>query len=410
MRRGWVDLVLIGAVVSGALAALTPLCSASHPQGSQPRSGSEISVDQLVPDQLVALLGDRSFAVRREATSRLIQMGVETLGALQRGVQSPDREIRFRSRHVLAIVQERDFQRRLRAFAAGQELADEYHLPGWPQFAKDVGTDRDARLLFVEMQRAEPELLAVLENAPEELSDVLTERIATLQIAHAMDRQADQPSLGTVATVLFVLNSRNVELPTVLVQSIGSYFRYPSFEEGIRHSSKQHLLRKMLSTWIDKSEGWDAYHAMSLAMTYDLPVGLTPAKRILYAEASGHQNETYFVAYAMHTIARFGDASLIPLVLPMLENETPFGGTIAVAGKVKYRTQVRDIALATLVCLSKLEHEDFGFDRYRTHTTQVFQTNSAAFEDDEKREVAIKKWWEYYHANLEGKIDSGAGS
>ena len=109
------------------------------------------------------------------------------------------------------------------------------------------------------------------------------------------------------------------------------------------------------------------------------------------------------MAYAMHTVARFGDQSYIPLIMPLLENETPFGGTIAVAGKVKFRTQVRDIALATLVHLAKLDHKEFGFERFRTHPTQVFQTNSVAFEDDAKREVAIKKWMDYYHKNIEPK-------
>ena len=133
---------------------------------------------------------------------------------------------------------------------------------------------------------------------------------------------------------------------------------------------------------------------MYLAMKYNIPSGLTPAKRILLGEVE-RTNESYFVAIALHAIARFGDSSHIELAETALDNNTPFGGTIGVAGKAKYRTQIRDIALATVVHLAKLDHKEFGFERFRTHGTQVFQTNSAAFENDEKREEAISKWMQY---------------
>jgi hypothetical protein len=346
------------------------------------------------PVELVADLGHRSFAVRRTATARLIELGVVAMDALQRGVQSEDREISFRSRHVLAIVRQNDFQRRLRAFASGRELGEQYHLPGWPLFAKQVGTSREARALFVEMQQAEPELLAALEVAPEEIGETLTERIAILQHARAASQQSNQPSLGTIASILFVLNCHDVDLPLVLVQSIGSYFRYDSFDTAIQTGANRDLLRKMLGTWIERSDGWDAYHAMYLSMKYNIPAGLAPAQRILKGEVE-RTNESYFVAIALHTVARFGDRSHIELVETALDNNTPFGGTIGVAGKAKYRTQIRDIALATAVHLAKLDHQEFGFERFRSHSSQVFHTNSAAFENDEKREQAMKKWIEY---------------
>ncbi len=343
------------------------------------------------PAELVRQLGDRSFAVRRNATARLVALGVHSIGALQQGVQSKDREISFRSRFALKRVRENDFQRRLRAFATGQEMAESYQLPGWTRFAKEVGSDPGARALFVEMQRAEPELLEAVEQTPDKVGEILTLRIVNLQDAIVRGHQANQLSLGTIASMLFVLNGQHVQLPAMLTQSVGSYFRYPSFRSAIQAGSYRELLRGMLGSWIKRSEGWDAYHAMFLAMQYDLPIGLTPAKRILEGELGG-QNQSYFLGYALLTFAKFGDSSHFPLIEPLLENKTPYGGTIAVAGKTKYRTQVRDIALATLVQLAKLDHKEFGFTRFRTNSTQVFNTSSIAFANDAEREIAIKKW------------------
>ncbi|MGM0491002.1 MAG: hypothetical protein ACQESR_30115, partial [Planctomycetota bacterium] len=172
------------------------------------------------PDQLVLRLGARSFAVRRHATAQLIDLGLEAMEALDRGVESDDREIRFRSRYVLEIVREQNFQRRLRAFAAGVDAPETYNLPSWSRFAEAVGTGPGSRALFVEMQRAEPELLATLEENPSQVGDILNQRVTELQSSRVLEGKRKYPSLGTTTSILFVLNSQDVNLPMMMTQSI----------------------------------------------------------------------------------------------------------------------------------------------------------------------------------------------
>ena len=130
------------AIVWGVWFALTSVVLAAGPVESV-----SATVGGLDSDALVQRLGDRSFAVRRAATARLVELGVASIEALQRGVQSADREISFRSQHVLKIVREHDFQRRLRSFAAGIEPIGEYQLPSWARFSKEVGTGPDAQVI-----------------------------------------------------------------------------------------------------------------------------------------------------------------------------------------------------------------------------------------------------------------------
>lgn len=349
------------------------------------------------PAQWVRQLGAPSFSVRRHATAQLIDIGLGAMDALNRGVKSDDPEIRFRSRYVLEIVREQDFQHRLRAFAAGLDAPETYNLPSWSRFAEEVGAGPRSRTLFVEMQRAEPELLATLEENPSRVGDILNQRVTELQSTRVLGGERKYPSLGTTTSILFVLNTQDVNLPMMMTQSIGSYFRYPSFATAIQDGPHRELLRKMLGTWIETSEGWDAHHAMSLAMQYDMPVGVHPARRIL--EGDMKQPNTHFSGYALFTVARFGDKSDYALVESFLDDETPYGGTIAVGGKKKVRTQMRDIALATLVELAKLDHKAFGFSRYRVHPHYVFNTSSLAFESAEKREAAIEKWYAFRQQN-----------
>ena len=343
------------------------------------------------PAALVQQLGDPSFAVRNRAMAQLVEQGVGAIDALERGVQSKDREIRFRSQHALKTVRENDFQRRLQAFAAGRDAHESYQLPGWGRFYKEVGGGSEARALFVEMQQAEPELLALLDSAPEKLADALVQRVVELQEMAQGGQQAAQVSLGTIATILFILNDEHLDLPALVSQSLGSYFRYPTFASAIQTGSQRDLLRTMLGTWIEHSKGWDAYHAIYLSLQYDIPRGLVPAKKVLVGEVH-EQNQTYFVCYAMLAYAKFGSEADVGLIEPLLEDATPYAGSIAVRGKAKYRTEVRDIALATLVRLTKQNPKDFGFDRMRTSSSLVFNTGSLAFENDAKREAAIKKW------------------
>ena len=373
-------------LVFGLLCAIEPwaVVADGSPSGDSHREVQKSA-------ELVQQLGHPSFSVRSRAMAELVHLGVEAIEALQRGVQSKDREISFRSQHALKIVRENDFQRRLQAFAAGHDASESYQLPGWNRFYKEAGGSPEARALFVEMQQAEPELLVTLERSPDKLSDALAERVVELQESVQVGRQPNQISLGTIATILFILNDEHVELPAMVSQSIGSYFRYPTFDSAMQAGSQRELLRTMLGTWIEQSKGWDAYHAIYLAMKYDIPKGLIPARKVLVGEVN-EQNQSYFVCYAILAYAKFGDESDVGLIEPLLDDATPYGGSVAVAGTAKYRTEIRDIALATLVRLTKQDPKDFGFDRLRSSSTQIFNTGSLAFENDEKREEAIKKW------------------
>lgn len=379
---GWQTFVL----VLGLISAVVPGVWALELSRSE-----KLSDD---PVQLVERLGDGSFAARRAATARLIQLGVDAVAALERGAGSEDREIRFRSRHVLQLVRQRDFQHRLQAFATGMDAPAKCDLPSWARFSEDVGSGPEARALFVEMQRAEPELLAAFEQAPDAIGDILSQRVDELQKRRESGGRRGQPSLGTIASLLFILDSQDVKLPMMMTQSVGAYFRYPSFATAIQRGSQREILRRMLGRWIEKSEGWDAHHAMCLAMQYEMPVGIVPARRILKGEIE-QPNSTHFLGYALFTVAKFGDEADYALVESLLENETPYGGTVPIAGKKKLRTQIRDIALATLVQLAGLDHKEFGFTRYRIHPHYVFNASSLAFENDAEREAAIKKWFEY---------------
>lgn len=375
-------------VIATALSAAA--WAGTRPAAAQSPAPTEPAVH---PADLVRQLGDPRFSARKQAMTQLVQLGVDAIADLEEGVRSNDREVSYRSRLALMLVRENDFQRRLRAFAAGQDAQESYDLPAWPLFRKQVGDGLEARRLFVEMQQAEPDLLQAVERSPDRAIDALVTRLEKIQQAPNGQRQQTL-SLGTIAAVLFVSNQDSSESVALAVQNLASFYRQDVFAAAIQAGSQRDILRKMLGTWIENARSWDAFHAMLLAMQYDLPQGLVPAKRVLEGEA-GDPNQAVYRGFSLQTIARFGSAADIPAVEPLLDDASPYGGTLSVAGTAKYQTQIRDIALATVVHLAKQDPKKFGLNRLKPSSTHVFNTNTVAFEDDTKREEALRLWRAY---------------
>ena len=215
------------------------------------------------------------------------------------------------------------------------------------------------------------------------------DRLAEIQQAPRTGQKPQSVSLGTVATLLFVSNQDRGESVGLAVQNLSAFYRQDVFSAAIQAGSQREILRKMLGSWIENACSWDGFHAMLLAMQFDL-LRDSLAKRMLEGDA-GDPNQAVYRGFALQTIARFGDESHIPVLEPLLEDASPYGGTLAISGKAKYQTQIRDIALAALVHLAKQDPKKFGLSRLKPSSTQVFNTNSVAFEDDTKREEAIKK-------------------
>jgi hypothetical protein len=343
--------------------------------------------------QLVKRLGDPRFSIRERATNELVLLGSDAIGALEEGCHASDREVRFRSQRVLEIVREYDFQRRLERFADGRDDADGSGLPSWERFRYDVGENRPARTLFVEMQKSEPELLRTLNDSPEKVADALSLRVAEIQSSLQYQRTNAQLDLGSIAAVLFVYNNSHAKADLRTAQAITYFLKQNSFTSALQTGSERELLRKMLSQWIEQSEGWMAYQGMTMALQFGLPSGLVTAKRLLNQPPD--PNLAYARWYALITMARFGSLDDLELIESFLDDTTPYGTTVRVNRQVKYRTQMRDVALAALVHLTKQKFADYGFDRLRAQPTFVFDLNSIAFENDEKRDEAIKRWREH---------------
>ena len=197
-----------------------------------------------------------------------------------------------------------------------------------------------------------------------------------------------QPSEGQICALIFA--GTQCQLQQQPMSIIQSFCYQQSFRDAITGSGKtKPFVRKLLGNWIERAEDAPAYQAMMLAMQYDLTEGLTPAKKIL---ESGNQ-QPYIQQFALLSVARFGTAEHVPLMEKAMDNTTVIGNT-NINGKRKV-TQLRDVALACMIHVSKQKHKDFGFDEIQEAAPYLFNISTIGFEDDARRDEAIKKWKEF---------------
>jgi len=377
------------------LSAVIPVSRVSRAADETPPAAGQDDARRAIA--LVQMLGNEEFATRERATTQLIEMGLPARSALEQGKLHADREIRYRCARILTIIDELDFQRRLAAFAAGRD--DEHGLPGWDRYRETFGGSAEARAMFVEMQKAEPDVMHAVEDGPQGVGKAIEIRCTQVQ---QIQRVARQPvSLGTVAAMLFAVSDQKVDLNFEAASALGSFCYQTELQNAMMDTEKRTILRRLLGDWIKRGDGWTAYQSLSLAMRYELKEGLVPAQKVL--ENPG--NQPYIRQNGILAIAKLGDQSHTPLLESLLEDESR-----CASQRIKdktYETQIRDVALAALVIMARKEPSDFGFDRLQKNEMSVFVTSTVGFESDEKRKEAVQKWQEYRAAG-KSPDDNGA--
>ncbi len=171
---------------------------------------------------------------------------------MTRLLSDPDAEVRARARQVLNVVRETDFRLRLKAFETDTTGKLHHDLPSWDRFRREIGESREARDLFVMMQRAEANLLETLAENPEAIVSQLAERCQAAQSAlytqlHMQD-ESGVPTVtaGTVAALLFVAGAEEIRVDEQDAIYMDSIIHFPKFEEELRGGFQSSSCRRLL--------------------------------------------------------------------------------------------------------------------------------------------------------------------
>lgn len=373
------------------LALLLPLCLVGNLSLLFVHATPEATAQDTPPAndlrRLLDQLGDEQYSIREQAAEKLLRLGPPAVAVLQTGRKHPDREVRYRCERILLLITQQDFELKLTAFLRDAGSGKSSDLPGWEAYRSSYGDTRDSRLLFVEMQRAEPELLAALDRGPGAAIDLLVTRVQEFQ--RSLQGQNAEIPTGSMASLLHVAVKARAESNLAAGQQLYSLCHQPSFRNAIASGIHKELLRKMLGEWIVRGDDNLAYMGIMLAMQYEMKEGIGPAEKIMKNQGS----QPYIRQYAILMLARLGGPEHLPLLEACLTDERSIG-TWQIQN-VNINTQVRDVALASLVLLTKQQPKDYGFERLQTNPQQLFSPITAGFESADARAQAVKKWREY---------------
>lgn len=342
------------------------------------------------PEELVAQLGDPNFHVREAASGRLIELGSAVHAALLRGENSPDPEIRFRCRRILAVIEYESREQLYAAFlrdgTAGESLG------GWDRFRRVLDDGKDARRLFVEMHRSEWDLLESIADDPKLAREKFEQRCDYLRQASQTFRQ--QLPLGSVVSVIFLASEQDLQLGDVAGSLVYTFCYQDSFREAIDASPHKAHLRTLLGGWIANNTSLaTAYQGLMLAMRHDLKEGLGAARKVLDSPAMPQ----HYKQFALLAVAKLGTEADLPQLEKFLDDTAICGAMTVAKGneRVILQTQLRDVALAAVIHLSGQEVKPFGFPHVQSNTQMLFNVNTLGFEDDEQRAAARKNWEEF---------------
>jgi hypothetical protein len=350
------------------------------------------------PDHIAGLvrqLGSASFSQRERATRELLGLGIVTRDALLTAANDSDAEVRARARAILATVSDTDFHTRLGAFAADYDGSRKQSLPGWDRFATQVGSTQLARRLFVEMQRAEPELLEAYAKGGKPASDALDARCRALmqQLTQVSNGDAGV-ALGTLATLLLVGSAEDVTIDEQLAFQLYTWLIYrPAFQKSANSGTYSAMMRKLLGLWIVKDPSPSATpQNLMFAASFELKQeGLSLAGRLLASDGTTVQVRQF----ALLTMGRFGDKEHLGTVEKFLTDTTNCGAYGAARPQRQIDVQIRDVALAVLLHITGQAARDYGAVAVQPSPQSYFQVPTLAFANAEARDAALKHWHEW---------------
>jgi hypothetical protein len=343
-------------------------------------------------------LGDTSFKAREQATRHLSTLGLSVKSKLLAGMRNADPEIRWRCAKLWTDVAELDFQLRAEAFLFDPAGINPHEFPDWDRYRTLFGTLPAARQTFLTLQKQEPALWE--EAAVDATTDprLFRDRCRQLRAIAQNDQGLQRISGSTALTVVYLgsryetlVSEEERELITALWQHSAVVDR--TLSESEWSSIKARWLR-------GGGDPRPAFEQMmdGLRLADDRMI---PIARQLLVDPSVPPNQKQFALLALAKDAVAPDEDLIRT---FLDDVSPLETYLSRG--VVIQTQLRDVALVSLIARAGKAPADYGFQFARLDERGLFLPSTLGFKDDDARRAAFEKWQSPMTVRDEGIADS----
>ena len=363
--------------------------------------------------ELIKRLGSEVYRDREEAHAELSKMGRLARPALVEAAASDaDPEVRYRCSRLLPKAGADELKARLDTFLADTDSKYDHDLPGLKQFRKSVGTNKEARDLFVEVVKSpyNVELLQAIDKSPTDagraISDRRTQLFSLLQQRFIPGRQPIQPqpiALPDIAVLLFAESITPAkEIPRTGMWSYVTgvnFLQQPASMNAFNGNNQAHAepYKKIVAQWLESRDEPNDLNQLSYlaGQTFrNFPQAIPLLRKIVTHEST----YGYAKGQALMHLTQLKGKEEIPFLKGLLSNETQvqivWFGQNNNQQPIQHQCLLRDVALAFIVTLHGHKMSDFGF---KFPPGQIQQPNQIgygnyAFESDEARRLAMTKW------------------
>jgi hypothetical protein len=346
------------------------------------------SVARLV-ERLIERLGDGSFDVREAAAGELVRIGVPAREALVEAQRHDDLEVRLRARQLIQLIDRSELERRLAELLADERGRADHELPCWSLFRESIGRDRRARELYVEIARAESELLEAVERGDELRTRLLVDRVQAVLESPATNLPQSF-ARATLAAVLLASLDADIQSSPQITALVYNMLGQPPARAAVQETEHGEMMLKMVAAWfLANADNPSVANGLRLVQQYGLDdVALAMARNLL----EGDKASASSVAYAALAVGKLGTHEDVSLLEPHLANKTVCHAWSTPQFPEVIKIEVRDVVLAVLVHLTGQEHKEYGFDLLQEDPTTLYRIYTLGFPENDRRETAMEKW------------------
>jgi hypothetical protein len=346
-------------------------------------------------DEWIQQLGDESYEVREKASGQLSALGLTVKPELLAGMRSTDPEIRWRCARLWEAVRETDFQLRAKVFLNDPDGNFDHEFPDWDRYRKLFGTSQAARQTFLSLQKEEPMLWEESANAAAASPRRFLERCRQLRSAFRDEQARTRISGATAITVLFMAIRYATLVSEEDRQLIKELWEQSAVVDLVRSDASWGAMR---SKWLRLAgDERPAFERMMDGLRNGGKDVVPIARALLRNQATpASQKQIALLALAKY---RFPEDDT--LVQEFVDDASPIDTYFSRGVVIK--SQLRDIALATLIVRADKDPPDFGFKYLRRDDRILFSSSTLGFKDDDERRAAFEKWF----TRAAGRDDGG---
>ncbi|RLS55732.1 MAG: hypothetical protein DWH91_08510 [Planctomycetota bacterium] len=363
MKRQWTWI--------GSLVLICGVASAADEQRRDPR-------------EMIDRLAARSFSQRIAAENALYESGHRILPYLESGLTHPNPEVRLRVETLIQRVSRSQLGETITDFLApGSQTT----LPGWDLVAEVTGDRPETRQVYGELLRGDTDLSAAL-SQPDQIEAELRRRV----MLPGMPRLRDARGVSALS-LLILLTHPEAEHPDDVARS--AYYLLRQLVNQNATTPEDTMKLTLVAYWVTQPAPNLAQDRFELANRLGLPEAIHPAMELI-----DNPRRQFQIHEPFAVIAHYGGSEEMAALEKLLTDTTELSASRGENDAIKSTTQLRDLALAALIEMTKQDPETYGLKPFRRDPSGQIRNMSVAFDSEEARNKAFAQWKTWSTKNL----------